>query len=110
MKKISTFHIFLLGIIAILGLNLITPLNNQVGFATSLMDTSEEFCTFNNKNQEHTIPLNMCCIEIQRQKECTPFQTNIKCYTSENSAYYKTNSKTLNYCKKEGYDVKIKET
>ena len=60
-------------------------------------------CNFNGNE----IPIDLCCPQIERQLRCIQENDNIKCYTLEENSYY-INSQTFNYCKKEGYDVKIK--
>jgi hypothetical protein len=73
-------------------------------------DSSEPKCFFNNSVELSEIPIDMCCYEIQQQLTCKSIATtglSFKCYISETSGkYYLINQKTLNYCKKEGYDVK----
>jgi len=106
MKTIKIINIILILLAIILTINLIRPFNliqKDILFSPQNLE-----CYLNSPAKLNELPIDRCCYEIQRQLSCEYLNaTKLKCYTSETSErYYLINAETLNYCKKEGYDVK----
>lgn len=111
MNATKIINIVLLGTSIVLILNLIQPISTITGNMIYTLDSSQAQCYFYNLNETNEIQLDRCCYEIQKQLTCQSMDENneLKCYTSKSSErYYLINQKAFNYCKKEGYDVKIK--
>jgi len=111
MDAIKIINITLLGIAIVLILNLIQPIGTIVANIIYTLDTSQPQCYFYNSGEINEIQVDRCCYEIQKQLACQSIGKNreLKCYTSGSSErYYLINQKAFNYCKKEGYDVKLK--
>ena len=108
--NLRIINVALILLVAILIVNLIKPLPSITGNIAYSLDFSDPECNFYNKGELNDIPIDLCCYELQKQVNCEEMDEYIKCYISETSGkFYKINSKTLKYCLKEGYDVKIKE-
>ena len=106
--KVINIALFITALVLVV--NLIQPLNRVTGNIIYSLDKSDTECYFNNVGGLQEIPVDRCCYEIQKQLTCesTDEEPGLKCYTSEISErYYLISHKTLDYCKKEGYDVKI---
>jgi len=90
------------------------------GGISFFFDNSEPLCYFENVGDQRSIPAELCCYEIQSQISCEASngfnvldsrgeitKLDSKCYISEDSErFYLVNNKMLNYCIKEGYNVK----
>lgn len=111
MKSIRAINIILAVLAIILIVNLIQPITEITGNLIYNIDTDVPKCYFNNSGELHEIPIDRCCYETQKQLTCRSLDSQVsvlKCYTSETSGrYYLINYKAFNYCKKEGYDVKV---
>ncbi len=111
MKLIKTINLFLAILIIILILNLLMPINQITGNIVYSLDRSAPKCYFHYEDFNE-VPINLCCHELEKQINCESTHLEgeyYKCYVSRKSEkYYLTNSKTIKYCKKEGYNVKIK--
>ena len=114
MKIIGIVNIVLIILIITLTINLIFPINKIPGNLDELLFSppiDDLKCYFSNSGELNKIQINRCCYDIQRQIACKQIDSeelNIKCFISETSeSYYLINHETVNYCKKEGYDVKV---
>ncbi|UZE94005.1 MAG: hypothetical protein IB618_00295 [Candidatus Pacearchaeota archaeon] len=113
MRAVKTINIILILLVIILAINLIYPLNSVTGDMIYNLDMSSPKCYFQNVDELGEISdINRCCYELQKQLNCKKIDSenfDLYCYISESSDYsYLINYKIFNYCKKEGYDVKIK--
>jgi len=109
MNALTILNLALAFLAVILFLNLVMPLETITGNLIYDLDSSVPRCYFKNIGDINEIPLLNCCIEIQKQMACEKLdaQNGIKCYNSWSSErYYLVNNKVINYCEKEGYDVK----
>lgn len=111
MGAIRIINVVLLIVAIILFVNLIQPISTITSNVIYKLDTSNPQCYFKNFDELNEIPIDRCCYEIQKQLLCKSTgagELDLKCYTSESSVrYYLINNKAFNYCKNEGYDVKI---
>ena len=117
MRVIRLVNIILLISIITLLINLIQKLDLEENFEVVKgsiyysIDFSEPKCFFNNSGELNEIPIDRCCYEVQKQLFCSSIiseEFDFKCYTSSSSERsYLINQKALNYCKKEGYHVRI---
>jgi hypothetical protein len=106
MNAIKIINIILLGVVIILLFNSIHPLKTLTGNSILNLNTSNPQCYFYNLDEKHQIPNDACCFEIEKQLKCESInKTDLKCYTSK-KRYYIINHPMLNYCKKEGYNVR----
>lgn len=112
MKLIKIINIALIILAIVLIVNLIQPISTITGNLIYNLDIPQPLCYFYNSGELNAIPIDICCYEIQKKLICKSIDTeefDLKCYTSEASGrYYLINHKTFNYCKREGYDVKVK--
>lgn len=107
LKKIN---LMLAVILIVLIINLIKPqLGDTIGYTFQSRYNSPR-CTFFNNEMNSSIPIGLCCVELQKQLSCdkiTNDNYNFKCYTSKSANYYYLiNNAVKYYCKKEGYLVK----
>jgi len=106
MNKLKLTNIILTILIVILIINIIFPLDSISGEIVYRLDPSKPKCTFYNTEEYVEIKdLSRCCYHLQQQLICEQKNQDVECYISETGTKYLINSKTLNYCKKEGYDV-----
>lgn len=121
--KIVNLVLLLIAILLVLTLIFPEPVS-ITGGVSYFFDDSEPLCYFENNGEQHQIPVDLCCYEIQSQLNCKEnsdpnnrfnvldsqgqtTELSLKCYISESSKrFYLINHKMLNYCLKEGYDVK----
>ena len=98
MKVIRVVNLFLLVTLIVL----LFHSEGQVGMITGSviyeLDKTEPTCTFHNEG-EFTKPAWECCYEIQAAQRCVKEGTEFTC------GKYTVNSKQLQFCLKEGYDV-----
>lgn len=110
MNPITKINVALAVIVGVLLLNLIIPFNSIAGKVVYTLGSSEPSCLFNNPDTSKSIPLDLCCSEIEKQLICKSENHQFKCYISESSGrYYLINRQAFNICKEEGYYAKIKE-
>ena len=117
----KTINLVLLLIVILLAFILIFPETGSLtGGVSFFFDNSEPLCYFENGGEQRQIPAGLCCYEIQSQISCVKStdlnvldskgevsEFDWKCFISEESErFYLVNNKMLNYCLKEGYDVK----
>lgn len=87
-------------------INIFYPLNAISGLAVYRLDFSQPKCTFYNGEEYIEIDdIEQCCYDLQKQLICEQRDPFIECYVTKTGTSYIINSKTFNYCKKEGYDV-----
>ena len=111
MKPIKILNILLMISVILLVLNLIQPVDSFIGEFLYTLDKSEPECYFMNYGISNKIPISNCCYELHSQLACEQIkgESDFTCYVSKTSGrYYLVNKKTINYCKKEGYDIEIK--
>jgi len=108
MKLIKIINIGLAVLAIALLINIVQPASTITGQLSYHLTLSKPSCNFYNNNLSSEIPIDRCCYEIQKQRICTKEKdTDVKCYTSENSQrYHLLNQKAFLYCKNQGYDVK----
>ena len=107
MKLLRLINIGLLIAICFLLINIFSPINTIVGKVVYTLDSSEPSCRFNNMGEQNPIPIDKCCIEVEKQLVCHRNQEGLKCFTSP-EPYYELNQKAYKYCITEGYDVEVK--
>jgi len=104
----NKLHLVLIIVALFLVIPLIWSSSNLTGGLMYSLDSSEPVCTFSDSGELHEIPTELCCYEIQAQLMCQAEGKNFRCFVAENSErFYQINHKMLNYCVKEGYDVKV---
>lgn len=112
MRLSSLVNLVLVFIAFLLLINLFYPMSSMTGKISYEFDSSSPECFFVDSGEMHTIAIENCCYEIQRQLACSETKSpglQLKCYVSILSQhYYLINYKAFNYCKNEGYDVKKK--
>ena len=127
MKYLKVLNILLIIFCIVLVINLITPIDNTLNKAfselgvgetydntdlTEISDPSHTECYFKNEGKMNEVPIEMCCYQIQNLLGCESTDSegrNFECYNSLESKYsYMVNYKTLEFCEKEGYNVKIR--
>lgn len=112
MELVKIINLILVVLCVVLAINLIWPIDKATGNLVYALDSSEPRCSFSNTGDLNEVPLAVCCGEIQKMAACSKINRMVfdfRCYHSRNSEYYYlVNSKAMNYCQKEGYDVEIK--
>ena len=73
------------------------------------LDKSEPQCFVENQGGTSNIDdLNQCCFALQEQLACTrAVNEDFVCTTSDYGPRYFANTKTISYCKTEGYRLKL---
>ena len=107
MKLITSVNVILTITAVLLLINLLYPLKSVTAWAVYELDTEEPTCTFYNKEDSVNLNIEQCCYDIQNQLKCEKDQSLINCYTKKDSVKFEVNSKTFNYCKKQGFDIKL---
>lgn len=106
MRILKLINIILIILSIVLVINIFSPLHTITGEVVYRLDFSEPKCTFYNGEEYIEIEdIEQCCYDIQKQLICEQRNSFIECYIIKTRTRYLINSKTFNYCKKEGYDV-----
>jgi hypothetical protein len=96
----------------ILAINLLLPAHVITGNTILNNAPPDARCYFNNSAKMNPVPIDMCCMGLQKQLYCVRYTDvgfNVKCYSSEKSGrYYLIDSSALSYCRSEGYDIEVK--
>ena len=108
MKKVQIINMILFIGIILLAINLVKD-----HIQPNLILNEEKLgCIFYDSQNLREMPLDLCCLELQKQVVCTKSNATNKeeliCYVSKESERgYTSNLDTINYCKREGYEIKI---
>jgi len=83
---------------------------STTGFVSYSLSSEEPKCKFiSSDDYAHDIEnLDLCCFEIQKMLKCEEIEGDFDyvCYNLKEGNRYYINSKTFNYCLKEGYDIR----
>ncbi len=73
------------------------------------LDKSEPKCLVENQGETSNMDdINQCCFMLQEQLACThSVNEDFVCATSDYGPKYFANTKTISYCRTEGYRVKV---
>ncbi len=111
MGKLAILNVALLVAALALFLNLAGPADVTANIVYAL-DKSEPKCIFEYQNSQAAIDdTNECCFMLQQQLACSregAVNQDYACSTSDYGPKYKVNSKTINYCKTQGYRIVVK--
>ncbi|MBI4096003.1 MAG: hypothetical protein HY438_04025 [DPANN group archaeon] len=111
MGKLAILNIVLLIAALVLLLNLAGPADITANVVYAL-DKSEPKCIFEYQGSQSAIDdINQCCFELQQQRTCSQdgaVNSDYACSTSDYGAKYTVNTKAINYCKTQGYRIKLK--
>ncbi|MBI5392343.1 hypothetical protein HZA96_00605 [Candidatus Woesearchaeota archaeon] len=107
---LAKMDIILAVILLVLIIHFFNPqLSDTVGYAFQSIN-EEPQCAFFNNEITNSVPIALCCAELQKQLACDKSADenyDFKCYTSKSANYYYLiNDAAEYYCKKEGYLVK----